>query len=55
MTPCACGKEAVVEKAGKSLCKDCKKNYQGREYPVRSGMETVRNFREMTTSERTPA
>lgn len=46
MVPCICGKDATVEKQGKSLCSKCSTYYQGREYPVRHGKDMTENERE---------
>jgi len=41
--PCGCGQAiAKVEKAGRSLCASCAKNYSGREMPIRSGAANCR-------------
>jgi len=37
--PCACGREAVVEKCGRTVCRLCADELHGREYPLRSGRQ----------------
>ena len=37
--PCACGREAVVEKSGRTVCRECADGLRGREFPLRTGLE----------------
>lgn len=37
--PCSCGREAVVEKAGRTVCRLCADKLSGHEYPLRNGRQ----------------
>lgn len=37
--PCGCGREAVVEKCGRTVCRPCADALHGREFPLRSGRQ----------------
>lgn len=37
--PCACGRAAVVEKGGRTVCRACAEGLRGREFPLRTGLE----------------
>jgi hypothetical protein len=37
--PCACGRDAVCEKGGRTVCRDCAELLTGREFPLRSGRQ----------------
>lgn len=36
---CACGAEAVTEKAGRTVCRKCADRLLGREFPLRRGWQ----------------
>lgn len=36
---CVCGSAAVVEKAGRTVCRTCADALKGREYPLRNGWQ----------------
>jgi hypothetical protein len=37
--PCSCGREAAVEKRGRTVCRECADNLTGREFPLRRGTQ----------------
>lgn len=41
--PCACGAQAVVEKAGRTVCRKCADGLPGREFPLRRGWQRACN------------
>jgi hypothetical protein len=38
-TPCDCGREAVCEKAGRTVCRQCADRLTGREFPLRTARQ----------------
>lgn len=36
---CSCGRDAVVEKCGRTVCRPCADGLNGYEYPLRSGRQ----------------
>lgn len=37
--PCACSAQAIVEKAGRTVCRTCADGLPGREFPLRRGWQ----------------